>query len=214
MVLAILLAVGGLAAIGIGVASQQVAPMPSQAALHPSPTTTPSPSGQAAPALHAAPSLVMARSIPVTLSIPAIGVHHRLMQLGQNPDGTVQVPPLAHVDVPGWYKYSPTPGQIGPAVILGHIDSAKSGPGVFFQLGALTPGEKVFVTRADHSTAVFTIDKLGLYPKDHFPTVQVYGTTADPQLRLITCGGDFNESTGSYTSNTVVYAHLSATHPA
>lgn len=212
LALTVALAVGGLAAIGVAWASQKVAPTPSQAAMHPKPT--PDPSVQAAPARQAAPQLVLPRSIPTELSIPAIDVHHHLVRLGRNPDGSIQVPPLSHVDTPGWYKYSPTPGQVGPAVILGHIDSAAEGEGVFFRLGALKPGEKVLVTRADHTVAVFTIDRLGLYSKSHFPTVEVYGNTSDPQLRLITCGGAFNQSAGSYVDNTVVYAHLTGTRHA
>ncbi len=114
----------------------------------------------------------------------------------------------------GWYKYSPTPGQIGPTVILGHVDSAKYGPGVFFKLGALQPGATVEVTLTDRIVAVFTVDKVVAYPKSAFPSTAVYGNIDHPGLRLITCGGTFDPAAGSYESNTVAYATLTARHPA
>ena len=89
-----------------------------------------------------------------------------LLQLGLNPDHTVQVPPLGRDSKAGWYQYSPTPGQLGPAVILGHVDSAEYGAGVFFKLGALRPGDTVDVTRADHTAAVFRVDRVVSYPKN------------------------------------------------
>ncbi len=157
---------------------------------------------------------VLARSAPVSLSIPAIGAHSTLLPLGQNRDGTVQVPPLGRDSRAGWYRYSPTPGQPGPAVILGHIDSAKYGPGIFFRLGALRPGETVTVTRADGTAAVFRVDRVAEYPKDHFPTLQVYGNIDHAGLRLITCGGRFDFSARSYEDNIVAYASLVSSHPA
>ena len=157
---------------------------------------------------------VLARSEPLRLSVPAIGVSSDLLQLGLNADHTVEVPPLGRDSRAGWYKYSPTPGQLGPAVILGHVDSAEYGPGVFFNLGALRPGDTVMVTRADHTVAVFRVDRVVSYPKDQFPTLQVYGNTDHAALRLITCGGKFDFSTRSYESNIVAYASLIASHPA
>ena len=88
---------------------------------------------------------------PIHLEVPAIGASSDLLQLGQNPDGTVEVPPLARDSKAGWYRKSPTPGELGPSVLLGHVDSAEYGPGVFFKLGALRPGDTVSVTRADHT---------------------------------------------------------------
>ena len=151
--------------------------------------------------------------MPVSLSVPAIGAHSSLLRLGQNADGTVQVPSLGADSRAGWYRYSPTPGQLGPAVILGHIDSAKYGPGIFFKLGALRPGDKVSVDRADRTTAVFRVDRVAEYPKDHFPTLQVYGNIDHAGLRLITCGGSFNLSKHSYHDNIVAFASLLNSHP-
>ena len=121
---------------------------------------------------------------------------------------------LFRSDLSGWYKYSPPPGQIGPTVILGHVDSAKYGPGVFFKLGALQPGATVDVTLTDRIVAVFTVDKVVAYPKSAFPSTAVYGTIDHPGLRLITCGGTFDPAAGSYESNIVAYATLTARHSA
>jgi len=159
--------------------------------------------------------LVLAASAPSAITIPSIGVQSTLVQLGLNPDKSIEVPPLDDPDSKaGWYKYSPTPGQIGPTVILGHVDSAKYGPGVFFKLGALQPGATVEVTLTDRIVAVFTVDKVVAYPKSAFPSTAVYGTIDHPGLRLITCGGTFDPAAGSYESNIVAYATLTARHPA
>ena len=159
--------------------------------------------------------LVLAASAPLAIKIPSIGVQSTLVQLGLNPDKSIEVPPLDDPDSKaGWYKYSPTPGQVGPTVILGHVDSAKYGPGVFFKLGALQPGATVEVTLTDRIVAVFTVDKVVAYPKSAFPSTAVYGTIDHPGLRLITCGGTFDPAAGSYESNIVAYATLTARHPA
>ena len=115
------------------------------------------------------------------------------------------MPPLES-DEPGWYDGSPTPGEIGPAVILGHVDSARSGPAVFYDLAALLPGDTIGVTRADGTTVTFRVDEVARYPKRAFPTEAVYGDLDHAGLRLITCGGDFDRSAGSYEDNIVVYA--------
>jgi hypothetical protein len=207
----------GLGAIGVGCAAQQHAPQPQAAAALPTragpqPTSSSHPSDPnpqpSTPAVTVLPA-----AVPTFLDIPAIGVHHRLLRLGQNQDGTVQVPPLSDVAAPGWDRYSPTPGQLGPAVILGHIDSAVQGKGVFYDLGALHPGDTVSVTRADHIVAVFRIDGVNSYSKDAFPTLTVYGNTPDAQLRLITCGGQFDAATHNYLDNIVAFATLVGSHP-
>ncbi|HUK69147.1 MAG TPA: class F sortase [Streptosporangiaceae bacterium] len=149
-------------------------------------------------------------SRPVHVDIPAIGVHARVIALGQNADGSVQVPALSTPLLSGWFDQGPAPGQRGPAVLLGHVDSAWTGPAVFYRLGDLRPGESVSVTRADHSVAVFRIYSVALYPKDAFPSRRVYGHTDHPELRLITCGGPFDESARSYLDNTVVFARLTS----
>ncbi|WP_353649991.1 class F sortase [Nakamurella sp. A5-74] len=159
--------------------------------------------------------LVLAASAPLAITIPSIGVQSTLVQLGLNPDKSIEVPPLDDPDSKaGWYKYSPTPGQIGPTVILGHVDSVKYGPGVFFKLGALQPGATVEVTLTDRVVAVFTVDKVVAYPKSAFPSSAVYGAIHHPGLRLITCGGAFDPAAGSYESNIVAYATLTARRPA
>jgi LPXTG-site transpeptidase (sortase) family protein len=145
---------------------------------------------------------------PTHLDIPAIAVSSDLIHLGQNPDGTVQVPPLDRASPAGWYRYSPTPGERGPAVLLGHVDSAEYGPGVFFRLGALRPGDTVTVSRDDHTITTFRVTRVTSVPKDRFPTLDVYGNTGDAELRLITCGGAFDRAARSYVDNIVVYAAL------
>ncbi|MEP6599895.1 MAG: class F sortase [Actinomycetota bacterium] len=157
---------------------------------------------------------LLAASLPVHLDIPAIGVSSDVLQLGLNPDRSVQVPPLGRDSRAGWYRYSPTPGQVGPSIILGHIDSAAYGPGVFFKLGALRQRDTVSITRADHRVAVFEIERVVEYRKDHFPTFAVYGNTDHAALRMITCGGAFDFSAHSYEDNIVAYASLVSSHPA
>ncbi len=159
----------------------------------------------------------MARSLPISISIPAIGVRSRLLYVGLNPDGTIQVPPLNDpplTNEAAWYKYSPTPGQVGPSIIEGHVDSLRGGPSVFFRLGGLKPGDLVYVTLADRQVAEFKITGVRLYPKDQFPTSTVYGNTDYAALRLITCGGSFDEQSRRYRSNVVAFASLVSSHPA
>lgn len=148
------------------------------------------------------------RSTPVRIDIPSIGVSSRIQQLGLNVDGSIQVPPLGRDSHVGWYKYSPTPGQVGPSILLGHVDSARYGAGVFYRLGDLRQRERITVTRADHTVAQFQIERVVEYPKARFPTLQVYGNLDHPGLRLITCGGRFDPSKASYEDNIVVYASL------
>jgi sortase (surface protein transpeptidase) len=141
--------------------------------------------------------------LPVALTIPAIGVQTSLVRLGLTAAGALQVP--SSTAVAGWYTGSSRPGAIGPAVIAGHIDSYV-GPGVFFRLAQLRPGDRVYVRRADGTIALFRVTAVQSYAKDRFPTLAVYGPTPDAELRLVTCGGTFDPETRSYLSNTVVYA--------
>lgn len=147
---------------------------------------------------------------PTALSIPSIGINHALATVGLNADGTLQVPSLADVAVPAWYTGSPKPGAPGPAVIVGHVDSAASGAGVFFKLGALHVGDDIAVARADGITVHFTVTQVESVPKASFPTQAVYGNTVDSELRIITCGGQFDRSTGHYLNNIIVFAKYRA----
>jgi LPXTG-site transpeptidase (sortase) family protein len=149
----------------------------------------------------------LARSVPVSIRIPAIGVSAPVMKVGQDADGTVQVPPLEIHNLTGWYEYGPTPGQRGASVILGHVDSL-TGISVFYYLKDLKAGDKIYVTLADGKTAPFAVDGVQKVAKDAFPTASVYGKADYPSLRLITCGGAFDEATGHYLYNIIVYAHL------
>ena len=140
---------------------------------------------------------------PVSLTIPLIGVRTQLVTLGLTASRELQVP--SSTTVAGWYTGSPKPGAIGSAIIVGHIDSL-TGPGVFYRLSELRPGDKVYVKRADGTLVEFRVTLVQTYLKDRFPTQAVYGPTPDPELRLITCGGAFDYATGHYLSNIVVYA--------
>ncbi len=144
-------------------------------------------------------------AVPVSLAIPAIGVKTPLIRLGLTPAGALQVP--SSTSVAGWYTASPRPGQTGPAVIAGHVDS-RTGAAVFFRLRLLRPGELVYVRRGDGSLAVFRVTAVRTYAKVQFPTAAVYGPVPDAELRLITCGGAFDHATGHYLSNVIVSATL------
>jgi len=154
------------------------------------------------------------RSMPVSVDIPAIGVDSKLLHLGVNSDGTMQVPSLVtSADEAAWYKYSATPGDIGASVIEGHVDSYR-GPAVFFRLGALRPGDTVDVRLADGITAIFRVTGVRQYLKSDFPAKAIYGQTNYAALRLITCGGAFDYITGHYLSSIIVFASLvSSRHP-
>ena len=189
------LVLAGAAAIGVAILAQQHAPSPAAAA-----------AGTVGPAAPKEPSLP--RSAPVSVAIPSIGVRSPLLRLGLNPDGTIQVPDIAtSADEAAWYKNSVTPGQIGAAVIEGHVDS-QVGPAVFFRLGALHPGDRIDVTLADRMTAVFRVTGVREYSKVDFPTEMIYGRTNYASLRVVTCGGTFDYATGHYLSSVVVFASL------
>ena len=146
-------------------------------------------------------------ALPVRLWIPAISVSTALVRLGRLPDGSLQVP--RDWDKAGWYDQGPRPGQPGPAVILGHVDS-KTGPAVFYRLRALRPRDIIRVGLADGRILVFRVQRVRRYPKDEFPTEAVYLPTLNRELRLITCGGEFDYASGHYRDNIVVYATLVA----
>jgi hypothetical protein len=148
-------------------------------------------------------SEIASDAAPVQLIIPAIGVRTPLIRLSVRRSGALPVP--ATTNVAGWFDDGPSPGQPGPAIIAGHVDSIK-GPGVFFDLSQLHHGDRVYVRRSDGSTVVFTVTQVRMYLKSAFPTTAVYGPAPGDQLRLITCGGAFDYRDRSYLSNVVVYA--------
>jgi sortase (surface protein transpeptidase) len=188
---------------GLGWASQTGRPAVSAEKVH----HVAVPQGYRAPAPPPTPAPV---ALPVSLTIPAIGVQTSLIHLGLEADGTLQVP--STTAVAGWYTGSPRPGAVGAAVIAGHVDSYL-GPGVFFELRELRPGEPVYVKRADGSVAEFKVTAVRQYLKTQFPTAAVYGAVPDSELRLITCGGTFDPATGHYLSNVIVDAVLDTTSP-
>jgi len=143
--------------------------------------------------------------LPVAISIPSIGVHSSIVELGLNADRTVEVPRSFHEA--GWYKYGVEPGQTGPSVYLGHVDSV-SGPGIFYRLGALRPGDHVVIQRADGRTVTFVITGVRQYAKTAFPTLDVYADTPIPTIRLVTCGGTFDSATQHYLSNIVAFGQI------
>jgi LPXTG-site transpeptidase (sortase) family protein len=145
------------------------------------------------------------RSAPVSVRIPAIDAQSTLVALGLNSDGSVQLPPVSTPMQAGWFDGGPTPGEIGPAVILGHVDGDRQ-IGTFYRLHELVAGDQIMVTRKDGSTVTFAVTSVQKVSKTAFPTDQVYGNTGDPELRLITCGGSFNRAERSYVDNIIVYA--------
>lgn len=148
-----------------------------------------------------------ANALPVSMRIPSINATSTLVALGENPDGTVQVPPVGTPMQAGWYAGSSAPGETGPAVLLGHVDGNRQ-EGIFYRLHELTPGATVQVTRADGTVLTFSVTKVDKVAKSAFPTDAVYGPTSDPELRLLTCGGAFDQAAHSYEDNVIVYAKL------
>ncbi|UYQ65578.1 class F sortase [Streptomyces peucetius] len=178
----------------------------------PQPSSAQARSSSALPAPHAAPVRTVVRPLPesdpVRLMIPAIGVNAPMTRLELDDTGALLPPPADEPGLAGWYGAGTAPGAVGTAVAAGHVDTPM-GPGVFYRLGALTKGDTVEVVREDGRTAVFSVDAVEVHDKSDFPDDQVYGDSDRPELRVITCGGDYSSSTG-YQGNVVVYATLSA----
>jgi LPXTG-site transpeptidase (sortase) family protein len=211
--LAAVLAVLSAFAFACGAAQQGGGPPPARLSSPPSPDATRTVVGastrpDAAPRAGRSPLRAGVRPLPpsppVRLSIPAIGVDTSLMRLGLAPEGAMAVPPGRFPA--GWFTGSPTPGSAGPSVIAGHV--TYNGPGVFFRLGQLRPGDRVRVSRRDGTTVTFAVMTVQQYAKDAFPTAAVYGFSADPELRLITCSGDYDHAHHRYDDNLVVYARM------
>ncbi|NQX06606.1 class F sortase [Rathayibacter sp. VKM Ac-2856] len=192
---------------GCAAAGEQAAP-PATAGASAAPATpapaTPGPGDAGAlqdPVAAAAPA--RSSAVPVRVVIPAIGVDSTLESLTRDETGWIQPP--VQVDEAGWYRDGVVPGDIGPSVIAGHVDS-RIGPGVFLDLTALVPGDTVDVVLSDGSTRTFSVTGSVSVPKEDFPTEDVYGPSPTAQLRLITCGGVFDDSYGHYVDNVVVSA--------
>lgn len=168
------------------------------------PPRPPQPGAATPAATRSAPDLpALPHATPTLVQIPAIGVRAEVVPVGVDAANALEVPPGP--GVAGWYRHGPSPGETGAAVLVGHVDSA-AGPAVFFDLGRLRPGQTIRVTRADARVATFSVDGVGRYPKDRFPTGLVYGPAGGATLRLVTCGGRFDERTGDYVDNVVVFA--------
>jgi LPXTG-site transpeptidase (sortase) family protein len=153
------------------------------------------------------PSPARPAPAPVSVAVPSIGVQSPLVKLKLRVNGSLEVPPDGPGAPAGWYSGSPSPGETGPAVLLGHVNATDGGPGVFANLRGLKTGAEIRVQRADKSATVFTVTRAAAYSKNDFPTFEVYGNTKGPELRLITCDG-YDSATGLFNDNYVVYAKL------
>lgn len=179
----------------------------------PTPSSDPSSTGTSSPTAEPTEEPEpegMSASQPVTISVPAIGVDGaETMQLGLQDNGMIEVPPYHGGSPPGWYVHSPTPGEVGPSVILGHRNALEGGPGIFADLPTMEPGDSITVTRKDDSVAHFTVYRTEEVDKSvgGFPTLEVYGNASGPELRLMTCDG-LNRETGLMENNFVVFAAL------
>jgi hypothetical protein len=160
---------------------------------------------------HSAPrgsgAAALPRSVPTKITISSIGVAAPVMQVGLAANGAVATPPLDRPNLAGWYSGGPAPGEMGPAVVVGHVDGPH-GASVFYRLGSVKPGSQVRIDLADHRTALFTVYSVEYYPKGSFPGNKVYGDYSRPGLRLITCGGPYLGGSVGYADNIVVYAAL------
>ncbi|TDC47427.1 class F sortase [Actinomadura sp. KC345] len=162
----------------------------------------------AASATPAAASAPLTHSLPTKITIPKIGVSAPINESRLLPNGAVEEPPLSRPNLVGWYNEGPTPGEIGPSVLLGHVD-ANGKNAVFFRLKELVAGDQIQVARKDGTTATFAVEKQQRVDKNALPHKQVFGASLDhAALRLITCGGAFDRASGHYKDNIIVYAKL------
>jgi len=211
------LLLAGVVALVLGLRAQKHAPQPpasAASAVAVIPSASPSSRGRQSSPSPVTQGPLLAHSRPTHLTIPAIGVDTSLRHIGLTRTGAIQTPPLDRDSHAYWLTVSPTPGQLGPATIIGHVDSAAYGPAVFFRLGALRQRDSISITRADGVVAVFKVERVVEYPKARFPTHAVYGNLDHAGLRLITCGGLFDAARHSYESNIVVFASLVSSHQA
>jgi sortase (surface protein transpeptidase) len=142
----------------------------------------------------------------VSIAVPAAGVDARVVPVGLRVDRTMEVP---RVDLAGWYALGPRPGEAGPAVIVGHVDS-RDGPAVFFRLGELRRGDRIVVGRQGGGASSFAVERVERVSKEALPIRRIWNRTTEPALRLITCGGSFDRSTGHYRDNVIVCAKASS----
>jgi hypothetical protein len=149
----------------------------------------------------------MHHSVPTRISIPALGVQATVVGVGRAPDGSIATPSTDTPDEAGWYRLGPTPGELGTAVIVGHVDSADR-PAVFAKLGTLTKGRTIDVSREDRRTATFRVDSIERTPKTAFPADKVFASSDRPRLVLVTCGGSWVGGAVGYADNVIVYATL------
>jgi hypothetical protein len=222
-ILAVLLGVTGAVIVWVGLRGQHGATPPapiSNVARHSVPTRPADPSGNSASGDKAphrrnggVPDPIAGRilpaSKPVAIAVPRLGITSSLVHLGVDSTGAMEVP--SDPSKAGWYTLGPTPGELGPAVIAGHV-TWNQVPAVFFRLGDLRPGDRMTVTRRDGLTAVFTVGKVRRFPKVRFPTKAVFGTVDYAGLRLITCGGTYDSANHRYLDNIVVFARLVSVH--
>ncbi len=230
--LALAAIVVGAVLIGVAVAAQKSAPIPPASAagtLDPTPSSTaksavprasagpmssatpPHPSSAAPSASANSAEPPLGPSSPVSISIPAIDVRSAVFPIGKSADGSLKVPqPGPNLNKVAWFEKSPTPGQPGPAVLEGHVDS-EQGPSVFFDLGDIRPGDTIIIKRHDGRTVTFTVNAVREYHKDAFPTRDVYGSgdLSKSEIRLITCS-DFDKSIRHHVGNLIVFAHLTS----
>lgn len=179
-------------------AGPSVDPAPVARPTAPAASTTPAPAPSPEPSRAAAPTAV---------EIPGLGVHSELVELGLDDERRLEVP--ADPALAGWYEAGPRPGDHGAAVIVGHVDST-AGPGVFWRLHELRPGDRIVVHGEDGASLEFVVDRLEQWPKDEFPTERVYREADGAELRLVTCGGSFDDAIGRYRDNIIAFATLVA----
>jgi hypothetical protein len=199
-VIAVLAATGLLTA-GCGGEDQPIAgsttpaaePSPAPSTPDGAPTPTPTPTPAAEPEL----------ADPVAVAVASVGIDTNVVPIAVDASNVLVPPPYGDA---GWWQDGPEPGELGAAVIAGHLDSSE-GPDVFYRLGDVAPGDEIVVTLADGGTSAFRVVEVGQYSQDDFPTEAVYGGPDDrPLLRLITCGGEYDRGLGRYRDNVVVFA--------
>ena len=219
VVVVAVLGLAGVTAIGVGHAAGRLpaepaltSPPAAAAASSPPDAAPASPPGSPPASASAGGELtrgdLLPTSPPARLAIPALGADVPVTRLGLQADGSMEVP--ADVRTVGWFTGAPTPGSLGPAVLAGHVDYQGT-KGTFARLSTLRPGDEIRVDRQDGTRAVFAVTHVDRYPKDRFPSAAVYGPIDHAGLRLITCGGAFDEGAGHYRDNIVAYATLTRT---